>query len=226
MNFYIPPTLSQDFEEMLNIPGFGTQVTINPNLSATPIQTIVQLSNPKFKTNYQNITDNSLILRFKLLDDIRKGDYLVTKDKVTYLITWQPFKDINSYKSQCQLCNTSLDFEVWEDSVLDNDTGEVTTSAGYSSVAENIKCFTVKNSMGVFGSGVGEIGIVPQGRLLIGTQFNNETVKIKVGNEFSYHGVQYKITNLDYSQLEDDQENGCLVLYTEQLEGGRKVASV
>lgn len=224
MEFYIPPTLSQDFEGMLD--AFGTTVTINANLSATPTQTKVQLSNPNFKTNYQNITDNAKILRFKLEDDIKKGDYLTDTDEVTYLVTWQPFKDINSYKSQCQICNASLVFETWKDAVLDDNTGEVVSEAGYSPVASNIKCFTSRSGMGIFSSGVGEVGILPLGRMVIGVQFNDKTVKVKIGHEFNFRNSQYKIIDIDFGQLDDSENLGCLVFYTEKLEGGRKTEVV
>jgi hypothetical protein len=221
MNFYIPPALSTDFEDMLNTPGFGIEVLINANLSATPIQTVVQLSNPNFKSNYQNLSDSSRILRFSLNTDIKKGDYLTDSD-YTYLVVWQPFKDINSYKSQCQICNATLLIEKWQDQVLDNDTGEVVSEAGYVNVATNIKAFTARNGNGIFSSGASEIGITPQNRLMVGMQFNNTTLAIVVGHEFAFRGIQYRITSVDHSQLVDGESQGCLVIYAEQLEGGRR----
>lgn len=208
---------------MLNTPGFGTSVTINANISATPIQTVVQLSNPNFKSNYHNLSDSSRILRFSLNTDIKKGDYLTSNDDgTTYIVTWQPFKDINSYKSQCQICNATLLIEKWQDQVLNNDTGEVISEAGYVNVATNIKVFTARNGNGIFSSGASEIGITPQNRLMIGMQFNNTTSAIVVGHEFAFRGIQYRITSVDHSQLVDGESQGCLVIYAEQLEGGRR----
>ena len=231
MKLYIPSRFidssKQHFSDMLNIPGFGTTVTINPNLSDSPTQAKVQLSNPNFKTNYQNITDNAKILRFNLEDNIKKGDYLTENSSgITYLVTWQPFKDINSYKSQCQICNASLVFETWKDAVLDDNTGEVVSEAGYSPVASNIKCFTSRSGMGIFSSGVGEVGILPLGRMVVGVQFNDKTAKVKIGHEFNFHNSQYKIIDIDFGQLDDSENLGCLVFHTEKLEGGRKTEVV
>jgi hypothetical protein len=225
MEFYVPSGLSQDFDDMLDTPGFGTAVSINANLSATPVQTVVQLSNPNFKSNYQNLSDNARILRFSLSDSIKKGDYLTDTD-YTYLVVWQPYKDINSWKSQCQICNTSITVESWQEAILDATTGETATPAEYIPIANDIVSFTARNGAGIFSSGTSEIGITPQNRLMIGMQFNANTSVIIVGHEFSFRNMQYRITSVDYSQLVDGEDIGCLVLYAEQLEGGRKSNSV
>jgi hypothetical protein len=211
--------MSSDFSDMLD--AFGTTVTVNYN-AATPTTNVkVQLSNPNFKSNFQNLSDSARILRFKLTNDINKGDYL-TDSEHTYIVTWQPFRDINSWKSQCQITNATLDIEKWQDAILNATTGETATPAGYVSVVNDLMVFTSRNGMGIFASGSSEVGITPQGRLMIGTQFNISTELIEIGNEFEFRSIQYKIIDLDLSQLSDLEDLGCLVLFAEKLEGGRR----
>ena len=220
MEFYVPSGLSQDFSDMLD--SFGTTVTVNYSVATPTTNVKVQLSNPNFKSNYQNLSDSARILRFKLTDIIKKGDYL-TDSEYTYLVVWQPFKEINSYKSQCQICNCVLDIEFWQDAILNSTTGETATPAGYIPVVSDIKAFTARNGAGIFSSGTSEIGITPQNRLMIGVQFNSSTSAIIVGHEFLFRNIHYRITSVDHSQLIDGEDIGCLVLYAEQLEGGRRV---
>lgn len=218
MNFYVPPSLSDDFANMLEV--FGVDVVINYN-NATPVTTKMQFSNPDFKSNYQNLSDSARIVRFKLTDTVLKGDYLTDADNITYLLTWKPFKDINSYKSQCQECNCELDFEAWQAEVIGS-TGIVVTPAKYVNIAENVRCFTARNKTGIFEGGLNDVGIVPKSKLMVGMQYNTNTQNIDIGDEFSFRNVQYLITDIDYSQLHDTLTTGCLVIFAEQLEGGRR----
>jgi hypothetical protein len=224
MDFYIPSGIQTDFEDMINTPGFGTAVTINPT-SATPVQTTVQLSNPNFKSNYQNLSDNARILRSKLTDTIIKGDYLTTEDGVNYIVTWSLYRDVNSYKGQCQLCNSKLTFTRWTDAVLD-DYGTQATPAQYTNIAEDILVFTSRTSTGIFDSGTSQVGIVPQGQMLIGLQYNSETALIQIGDEFSFkNNIQYEVIDIDYSQLNDADETGILLLFTKKRAGGIRTST-
>jgi hypothetical protein len=223
MNFYIPDSLQSDFSDMLD--SFGTTVTINSNLSVTPVETIVQLSNPNFKSNYQNLSDNARILRTKLSDNIVKGDYLTDSDSKTYIVTWSLYKDLNSYKGQCQLCNSQLDFVRWSEAVLD-DYGNQATPAQYNPVVSNVLCFTSRTGMGIFDSSASEIGIIPQGRMLIGLQYNSSTKNIQIGDELSYRGSQFEVVDIDMSMLNDSEETGILAVYVQKRAGGVRNASI
>jgi hypothetical protein len=208
---------------MLDNPFFGTTVTVNYNSIVPTADVKIQLSNPNFKSNYQNLSDNSRILRFKLTDTIKKGDYLTTTtDGINYLVTWQPFLNINSYKSQCQICNTSITIESWQEAILNTTTGETVTPAEYIPIVNDIISFTARSSSGIFSSNANEVGIVPLGRLMVGMQYNVNTASIEIGQEFSYRNIQYKIIDVDLSQLEDSELTGVLVIYAEKLEGGRR----
>lgn len=215
MEFYIPSDLVSNFDDMLDI--FGTTVTVNYNAS-TPTTNV--------KVQYQNLNDNARTLRFKLTDTIIKGDYLTDGiNDITYLVSWSPYKDINSYRSQAQICNTTLDIESWADAILDS-SGITATPAGYVAIVNDLVSFTSRTGMGIFSSSSSEIGIVPSGKMMVGTQFNAQTTLIKIGDEFSYRNTQYRITDLDLSQLDDTESIGIFIMYVERLEGGRRSVTV
>lgn len=221
MYFYVPPTLSTDFAEMLVV--FGEQVTVNID-SATPTTGVyVQLSNPNFKSNYQNLLDNARILRFALTTDIKKGDYLTTSGNKTYIVTWGIYRDVNSCKSQCQLCNVDLTFQRFQEAVLNNTTGVQATPAQYISIAENIACFTTRTGMGIFSSSAGDIGIVPLNKLLIGMQYNSETSLLQIDDEFDFHDIRYQITDIDLAMLEDGETTGIIAVHAQKRASGDKV---
>jgi hypothetical protein len=218
MDFYIPSSLSSDFSDMLD--SFGTAVTINSNLSATPVEMVVQLSNPNFKSNYQNLSDNARILRFKLTDTIIKGDYLTTADGVNYIVTWSPYRDVNSYKGQCQLCGSQLDFVRWSEAVLDN-YGNQATPAQYNPVVSDVLCFTSLKTSGIFDSNSSDVGIVSQGQMYVGLQYNEDTALIQLGDEFSYRNIQqFDVIDIDLSQLNDANDTGIIVITAKKRPGG------
>jgi hypothetical protein len=223
MEFYVPSSLSSDFDDMLNTPGFGTAVIINAT-SATPTTATVQLSNPNFKSNYQNLSDSARILRFSLSDSIKKGDYLTaTDDNINYIITWGCYKDLNSYKSQCQICNCQFDFVRWSEAILDSISGETATPAGYQNIITNVDCFTSRTGMGIFDSSASEVGIIPQNRMMVGLQYNTGTALIQIGDEFSFRNIQYEVSDIDYSMLNDTDTTGMLLMYAQKRAGGIRV---
>ena len=222
MEFYVPSTLSSDFSDMLNT--FGTSVTVNYN-SVTPTSAIVQLSRKSTQNTFQNLNDNGRTLRFKLTDTIIKGDYLTdTANNITYIVSYNPYKDINSYRSQAQLTNCQLNFIRWSEAQLD-DLGNTATPAGYLPIANNFDCFTSRTGMGIFDSGMNQIGIIPEGSMMVGLQYNTTTALIQIGDEFSYRNIQYTVEDLDYSQLSDDSNTGLLISFSKKRPGGSRITT-
>ena len=221
MDFYIPATLEQDFDDMVDT--FGVACILNYN-ATTPTNITVTFSNKDTETVFSDIKDNARMLRFKLSDTIIKGDYLTDVNGVVHLVTQNPYKDINSYKTQSQMCPNVITFTRWEKEVLHNTTGDVISLAGYENIAEDIYCFVSKSGVGTLDGGNDTIGLISKNKIVLGSQYNSETSLIKVGDEFEFMSEQYKIQNIDTTQLPDGVTIGLILVYADKLEGGSRVA--
>lgn len=221
MDFYIPATLEQDFNDMVDT--FGVACVLNYN-ATTPTNVTVTFSNKDTEAMFSDIKDNARMLRFKLSDTITKGDYLTDVNSVVHLVTQSPYKDINSYKSQSQICSNVITFVRWEKEVLHNTTGDVISLAGYENIAEDVYCFVSKSGVGTLDGGNDTIGLTSKNKIVLGFQYNADTSLIKVGDEFEFMSEQYAIQNIDTTQLSDGATIGMIIIYAEKLEGGSRVA--
>jgi hypothetical protein len=219
MEFYLPDSLSQDFDDILNV--LGKNCTLNYS-SSTPVVLKALITDLKLKNKTDN-NDNNMEICTSMSTPIKKGDYLTNSDDGNlFLITWTASKKINCYKTIGQLCTAKIDFKRWQSEVIDNITGDLITSAQYVSVVDNVDCSLEKKGNFIFNTTANSPGIVPQSQMVIMMQANPDTLKIKIGDEYLYRGIGFQIEDIDYSQV-DINDHGLLILFGNKREGGWRV---
>lgn len=219
MDFYVPNYLSDDYDSLLD--SLGTDCILSNMYTQTSIKGIFNLLD--FKSNMRGLSDNTREFRCSRSVSIKRGDYIVDNNNITYIVNWTPYLEINCYQTQVQICNVEFNFERWQDVVL-NSNGIASTPASYVDVASNVKGYATRMSMEVFNAKSGEVGVEPSQIIIAYTQANTATLNLNITDEFQYFNNQYQIIDIDYTQLNSDN-TGILALYAKVLEGGRRASS-
>lgn len=214
MFFHVPPNLPQDYDDALE--ALGERCVLNYN-SATPVIFNSIISNIDFKSNMRGLSDNTRLLTCSKSLPIKKGDHVTDSKQNTYIIHWTPFEDINSRKSQIQLCTNHFNFDRWQEASFDM-YGNTSTPALFVSVAKNIKGFFARAGMSAWNASDGGIGIEPSQKVFIGVQYNDLTRFIKITDRFKIKNINYMIVDIDYTQLNVGGTDGVLMLHAVVME--------
>lgn len=207
VRFYTPPTLVQDFEEVLTT-DIATEVIKNFNPKDKERVIFYKVKN---RSKFDN-SDNNSWVRFSLSSDLKKGDYL-SDDTYNYLITWTPYdKDLNAKEAQVQICNAQFTFQRWQDQKIDK-IGKIISPAQNIKIASNIWSVVWRLGYYDYKAKAGGVGIIPTNGVQILIQYNQITEQIKISDTFYWKNILYEVVDFDYTQLNPDNETGILVLY-------------
>lgn len=218
MDIYKPTYLIEEFNEFAEVLG---QECMLYAPSATPVEFDCMILSLDFKSNMKGLSDNTVSIKYSRDCIVKKGDLIVDEDSNTYIVSWKPFKEINCYSAQAQLCTDQFTFERWIDVVLDAD-GNSATPAQYESIAVDVDGFIARINSKYYESNQGQVGIFASQRVGIGIQYNDTTRLIKIEDEFSFGGKQYLITDIDLTQLNTGRSDGIIFVFAEIIEGDRK----
>lgn len=218
MDIYKPTYLIEEFNEFAEV--LGQECMLNA-ASATPLEIDCMILSLDFKSNMKGLSDNTVSIKFSRDYTIKKGDLITDEDDNIYIVNWKPFKDINCYAAQAQLCSHEFSFERWIDIVIDSD-GNSSTPAQYETIAADVNGFISRINAKYYESSQGEIGIFASQKVGIGIQYNEITQLIKIEDEFDYGGKQYLITDIDLTQLNTGGTDGIMFIFAEIIEGGSK----
>lgn len=217
MDFYIPNYLESDFDSFLQ--DGGESCTLNYN-TTTPTTFYGLITSLDFKSNMKGLSDTTMQLQCSRSLNIKKGDYVTDSNSNIYLVNWHPYKSVNSYTTQIQLCTNAFTIERFLSTVLDS-YGNVCTPNSYETIA-SYRGYISRIGSGFWDSRDGDVGIVPLQRISVAIQYDLTTSNIQISDEFSYNGSQYIITDIDYAQLNPSGDDGVLILYAQVLDGGRR----
>ena len=220
MFFYVPEELESDFDDALEAIGELCTINYNDVDNTTDIYAII--TNLDFKSNMKGLSDKTKDIKVSLSASIKSGDYLTDSDSNIHLINWHPFKDINCYASQIQICTDTFTFENWSEAVINSSGVETTPTSGYVSIVEDVYGYINRTGMSSYDSKDGNVGIMQTQKISISVQYNSNTSLVGISDEFSYNSVQYIVTDIDYTHLNLSGTDGILVIFAQVIEGGRR----
>lgn len=149
-----------------------------------------------WKSKYSG-SDTASNFRVSQKTEIQKGDLLIREDGEILMLIWNVEDQVNNKKSQVQVCNLMATFTRHQKAVVDPATGRLVTPEGDVAIAENIPviAYEVANKI-EYSVSYNVPGIVPNhlGTVLI--QYNAQTDKIQIGDEFNWHGTGFHITDI------------------------------
>lgn len=222
MEFYIPDTLTSDFDTFLQTPICPSLGKIR-NWYASPkiAETLKsEISNMDFKSKISN-SDNAVICKVSKSIDLIKGDMLYDSVKgIYYLCTWSVFEEVNCKKTQLQICNTSITIQRYVSEIVDNSTGNVVTAAKWTDIVFSMRGWISRTGYYDFEIKNNTPGIVPNNKMILSFQANSSTLAVKIKDEFDYHLSRYQVVDVEYSELNPDETTGLVVLYVERKPGG------
>jgi len=221
VDFYVPNYLETDFDSMSEV--LGEECTLNYN-ATTPTVINAFITQLDFKSNMKGLSDSTTDIKISKSVSVKKGDYITDSTENVWLVNWNPFKDVNCYHAQMQLCTSCLDIETYyeqEISSLGVAEATPTTPCGYFDIASDVYGYVQRVGMSKYDGTVDVPGIFQSQRIAFVTQYNDDTALIEIEHEFAYQGVQYLITDIDYSQLSPSRTSGIIFFYSQVKEGGR-----
>lgn len=217
VRFYVPPTLVQDFDEVLTT-DIAKEVVVNFNPEKKERIIFYKVKN---RSKFDN-SDNNSWIRFSLSSDLKKGDY-ISDENYHYLITWTPYgKDLNSMEAQIQICNVNFTFQRWQGQQINHE-GKVITPAGYFDIASDLWCVAWRLGYYDYKPKSGGVGIVPTNSIQIITQYNKTSQQIQISDTFYWKNIHYQVVDVEYTQLNPDGQTGLLVLYASKKVGEQNV---
>lgn len=210
MYVYIPPTLQQDFEDVLQSP-LAKSYTVNFDLTNVVRAILYEPSNSQFKS-----PDGSFMLRASDKSVIKKGDYL-SIDNTVYLVVWAINETLpNSIKSRVQQCNAKIDIKRWHDAVLDSN-GMFIDEAGYNDIVKDLWAVVYNGGRPTFSLSNGVVGIVPSNDVVVAVQYNVSTQQIKPDDVLIINNDSCRVIGIDYTQLNTDGQSGMLLITSQKI---------
>ena len=223
--FIVPPTVRSDFENYLNtdVPDVNFTFTGYENwYDQDAEEKRHSFRGEMFPINWKSKyagSDNTSNLRVLPGTIIQKGDMLRREDGEVFLVVWNVETQVNSKKTQIQICNADIAFERNTDDVLDENF-HIVEKAGRKPIAESIPCLAsfVVNKF-EYAQTYNTPGIVPNDVMCIYLQFNEKTDQIIPGDVFLYDGVQRRVVSRNIAEVDRAGEHGLLTLYAEKVAG-------
>lgn len=229
IRFHIPPHIQSDFDTFLmtDIPFVNYTYEVHKNWyenNSTDVRGEVVPIN--WKSKYAG-SDSATNLRISLKADVVKGDILIRKptDKEpadTFMAIWDVEKEVNNKRVQIQRCNMRISFSRHFPLEIDPSTGMKISEAGYRPVAEEIPCIgsVVVNKL-EYTVAQGTPGLLPNHMMVIYVQWNDSTKNIDINDTTVWHGQEYKVMDVNKSEVAWDGSYGLITLTMDKVAGGK-----
>lgn len=152
--------------------------------------------------------------------DIKKGDIIIREDGEIYIIDWKVQRKVNVQETQAKDCNIRLCVYRDEDEVLD-DRGFVIIPAQRALVVPSIPCvMTPHTGRPDYPIASGTPGIHADTLFDGWVQWNPITQKLRVGDEFVWRDISYRMVNVESCEVEIDGEFGLIYFNVKRVAGG------
>lgn len=227
IRFMIPGTLQSDYERFLltEIPGVNYTFEVvrdwhkrgqegyEPEfIRATyiPLAWKSKIGNSDMGSNF--FADTKV--------DLKKGDIVVREDGEIYILDWKVQMNPNVQTSQAKDCNVEMAITRDVEEVLD-ERGFVKTPAHRALIVPPIPCvWTSHSGRPDYAVQHNAPGINADNLFDGWVQWNDTTKRIRIGDEFIWGGVTYRITNLHISEVDMLGEYGLINLNARRVAGG------
>ena len=227
--FYRPPTLAADFTEFLDndLPNMVMDFTILKDwydqfADDYEAQTIRgEFYMAPAKSRYSN-TDNEVDLRCDVNSGIRKGDMLIaSNNNDVYIVDWDVTLQTNNAPTRALRCNLNLNAERYFKEEVDEQ-GYLIQEEGWRNIIKDLpaNAYFYDGRAPSYYAASGNPGISPEVNALLTVQYNPETARLKVKDEFTWGNDRYYITDISYSGVDRLSTHGVLFLQTLQKPGG------
>lgn len=226
-NFYIPPTILSDFHKFTytDVPNtnFTFQVLQDWYLKDVPGAPKTYIRGEMYPINWKSKmgnSDQSMNFKTSYEHKLRKGDILLREDGEIFIINWRIQEYINAQNSQINISNLPLEVYRNVDEKLDN-AGYVLEPAKQVIIAPTIPSIwkvyigrpeyqIVANVPGVIATDIVEIYV----------QYNNRTKDIRIDDLFKIEHYEYRVVEVQYSELDYYRQYGLIYLQGKRNAGG------
>lgn len=227
LNFYIPPTVLSDFQKFTHTDVPNTNFTFEilsdwyakdlPDYEPRYIRGEMYPINWKSKMGN---SDQSMNFKAGYEQRLRKGDILLREDGEIFIINWRIQEYINAQNSQINISNLPL--EVYRNVPKEMDSmGYVTAPARKVIIAPTIptiwKVYIGRPEYQVLAS---MPGIVSTDIIEIYVQYNSYTKNIRIDDLFKVEQYEYRVVEVQYSELDYHREYGLIYLQGKRNAGG------
>lgn len=151
--------------------------------------------------------------------DVHKGDIVVCEDGTIHMLNWEIQQYINAKTTQAIACNHML--EVYREIEAKADSrGYKVTDAHRETIAPSIPCVMSEYAgRPDFQVAQNSPGIHADMLTIADVQYNENTDRIRIDDQFEWGYFTYRVIGIDQSQLNIDRTMGILRLYARRVAG-------
>lgn len=228
MNFYVPPTLPQDFQNFLSvdIPGAVESFTIlhdwydQFNEDYEPHTERAQFYSDTTFSRYADVDNTGLNIRFGKSADIQKGDYCIANNGQIFLLDWDYAMSLNNKKTRPVRCNAYITITRRVQDEVD-DMCMLIQQGGIKTIVDNIPVNAFfYDGRPQYSANNYTPGIVPNNLSIVWLQYNSQTKNIKIDDQFTWFDDTYHVISIKRTGMVIDGEHGVLTLDCKKVPGG------
>ena len=165
-------------------------------------------------------SDASANFKTDWLNPIWKGDYIIRDHGEILLLTWDIKEHMNNQATQAQICNLKLTLMRHVQATADA-RGFIETPAHDETILfEHPATFTPYAGRPDYIATANVPGINADSLMSGQIQFNEQTKRITVNDEFEYGGFTYRLINVDWSEVNYDNTAGIINFNCKRVAGG------
>lgn len=219
MDFFVPPTLIQDFDKFLLTDACHNISFCHDVLADNPIW-ITERAEVTKNTSKQRTYDKGLKLTVSYNTQLQKGDVVLYKDEL-YLVTLNiNDNQLNAKTTLMELASTPISFiRKYEDEINEDD-GTIIQQGGYRQVFDTIRGILANSSTVSYSVGASNAGLFPTNTIFVYLQANEHTLSLKCNDTFSLFNSTFIVRSVLYTELNYNQASGILILQVENTSTG------
>lgn len=159
-----------------------------------------------FKTDWEN--------------PIGKGDIIIRESGELLMLTWDIKEHMNNQATQAQICNLKLTLKRHVQAVADERGFVVTPAHDEDILTDHPATFTPYAGRPDYIASGNVPGINADSLMSGQIQFNEATKRMTINDEFEYGGFTYRITNVDWAEVNYDNTAGIINYNCKRVAGG------
>ena len=226
-NFYIPPTILSDFHKFTHTDAphanYTFEVLQDWYAKDKPDYEPVYLRGEIYPINWKSKignSDQSMNFRTSYEVPIRKGDILLRDDGQIFIVNWRTQEYINNQNAQINIANLPLRVYRMVDEVIDDD-ARVIEPAGEKTIVDTIpSIWKIYVGRPEYQVTMNMPGIVATDITEVYVQYNDQTKNIRINDLFRIEQYEYRVLEVQYSELDYDRTFGLLHIQAKRAAGG------
>ena len=231
LGFHIPPTVLSDFHQFTytDVPNanYTFQVISDWYIKDDPGYVPIYIRGEMYPINWKSKmgnSDQSMNFKCSYEHQIRKGDFLLREDGQIYIVNWRTQEYINAQNSQINIANLPLEIYRRVEEVIDSNGALVTAARNAIIVPEIPAIWKIYIGRPEYQVTMNVPGIAPSDISEVYVQYNAKTKDIRIDDLFRVEQYEYRIMDVQYSELDYDREFGLLYLQAKRNAGGETPA--